>query len=290
MSREDTFFKPLPNMIFGEKSISFETPHVMGIINLTPDSFYTESRAVTENEILKLAEKHVIEGATFLDLGAASSRPGAELLSPETEIERIGNTIQFLKKRFPKTVLSIDTYHAKVAAYAIDQGIDLVNDITGGEGDAQMLPLISSKKIPYIAMHMRGTPQTMQSLTQYENPVTEVLDWLLQKSARLLQNNIEHFILDPGIGFAKNAEQNFQIIAEFDRFKALQRPLLIGISRKSFIYKSLGTTPEQALPATTALHLKCLEKGANILRVHDVAEAVDAIKIFQQLQGNDLNG
>lgn len=256
---------------------------VMGIINLTPDSFYAVSRKQSENEILETASKMVSEGADILDLGAYSSRPQSENISEETEWERMSLILPILRKEFPSLLLSVDTFRASVAEKALNEGMDIVNDISGGNLDEKMFPLIVKWNCPYIMMHMKGTPQTMSGLNQYSNLVQEVKDYFQEKITTLKSQGFEKIVIDPGFGFAKVGSQNFELLSKLEELKSLGMPILAGLSRKSMIYKTLGVDASEALNGTTALNMVALKNGANILRVHDVKEAVECVKLYSYL-------
>lgn len=256
----------------------------MGILNITPDSFYTASRATTETEILTAAEKMLTEGATLLDIGGYSSRPGAAHISAEEERNRVTQAVRSVIKAFPSAIISVDTFRADVAHQAVHEGAAIVNDISAGELDADMFPTIARLKVPYIAMHMRGTPQTMSGLTKYKNLVHEVAQYFAQKISALHTLGLHDVIIDPGFGFAKTTDQNFELLKHLDYFQLFDKPILAGLSRKSMVWKTLGIQPNDALNGTTALNMTALLKGARILRVHDVAEAVQTIKLFLKLQ------
>jgi dihydropteroate synthase len=255
----------------------------MGIINVTPDSFYEGSRAITDETILHQAEKMLAEGATMLDVGGYSSRPGAEDISEEEEAWRSVHAIKLINKKFPGTILSIDTFRAEVARQAVSEGAAIINDISAGELDSAMMETVAVLGVPYIAMHMRGTPQTMRTLTTYDNLHKEMALYFAAKLNRLHQLGVKDIMIDPGFGFAKTIEQNFQLLAQLDYFKFLNKPIVAGLSRKSMIWKTLSTTPEGALPGTIALNMVALLKGVSILRVHDVKEARDTINLFLNL-------
>ncbi|MFV8226780.1 dihydropteroate synthase [Christiangramia aquimixticola] len=263
--------------------IDLSTPKVMGIINITPDSFFSGSRKNLEKEILETAEKMLEEGATFLDIGAYSSRPGAEDISEETELERIIPALQLLIKEFPEALISADTFRSKVAERAINEGAALINDISAGLLDPDMLRIISRMQVPYIMMHMKGTPQTMKDLNQYEDLAGDVIFYFSERINAARKAGINDIILDPGFGFAKNIDQNYELLSKLELFSNLELPFLAGVSRKSMIWKRLKTTPEGALNGTTILNTICLTKGANILRVHDVKEAMECIKLTSEL-------
>jgi len=253
----------------------------MGIINLTPDSFYADSRKQDTASALQQAEKMLTDGATFLDIGAYSSRPGAEDISIQEEMDRLLPVVEAIAKAFPDAVLSIDTFRAQVAEAAINTGAHIINDIGGGELDADMFATVARLQVPYILMHMKGTPQNMNQLAQYEDVFNEVFDYFTDKYHQLKQLGVKDVILDPGFGFAKKTEHSYTLIKRLQDFNALQLPVLVGISRKNMIYKTLDITAAEALNGTTALNTIALTKGANILRVHDVKEAVEVVKIWE---------
>lgn len=260
-----------------------EKPLVMGILNITPDSFYSGSRVKNEQSILYKAEQMLNEGATILDIGGQSTRPGSNRLSANEELERVLPAIQLIKQQFPSCFLSIDTYHSSVAKEAVAAGADMVNDISAGSMDDQMFSTVAVLNIPYIAMHMQGTPDTMQQNPAYEHVTREVLDYFIKKTEQCNSAGIKDIIIDPGFGFGKTIVHNFQLLRELEVFQTLNYPLLAGLSRKSTIYKTLGTTTEEALNGTTVLNTIALQKGASILRVHDVKEAVEAITLVQSV-------
>lgn len=255
----------------------------MGILNVTPDSFHTGNRFGDEAALLERAEKMLSEGADFLDIGGYSTRPGAADISPEEEIRRVVPILEALSKRFPEAVLSIDTFRAAVARHATEAGAAIVNDVSGGLLDDAMFDTVAALGVPYILMHMRGTPQTMAGLNHYSDLIPDILDELHPKIARLRELGVKDIVIDPGFGFAKNAEQNYQLLRQADAFHAFGLPLLIGISRKSMIWKKLGIRPEEALNGTTVLNTIALQKGAHILRVHDVREARETIRLMEWL-------
>lgn len=266
------------------KLIDLSSPKVMGILNVTPDSFYDGGQYKNEKDILNQTEKMLDEGATFIDIGAYSSRPNANFVSEIDELKRIIPIVNLILNEFPETLLSIDTFRSTVAKSCVDAGACMINDISAGKLDDNMLPTIAQLNVPYIMMHMRGTPQTMQQQTQYDNIIRDILFYFSERMAAAKQLGIIDMIVDPGFGFAKNREQNFEILNELELFKMLDKPLLVGISRKSMIYKLLETSAQEALNGTTFLNAIALEKGANILRVHDVKEAVECVKLFGMLR------
>lgn len=255
----------------------------MGILNITPDSFYDGGRYLQESEILKQVERMMTEGADFIDIGAYSSRPGAQDISVHDEWKRLQPVLKTIKKEFPSALLSVDTFRSHIARQAVNEGVDIINDIMGGQPDAEMFKTISELKVPYIIMHMRGTPQTMTQLTSYENLLKEIIDYFHANLYQLKQWGITDVIVDPGFGFAKTADQNFEILSHLNYLQVLDKPLLVGISRKSMIWKTLNTTPDHAANGTTALHTYALLKGASILRVHDVREAKETITLLSKL-------
>jgi dihydropteroate synthase len=258
-------------------------PVVMGIINTTPDSFYGNSRVQTLTNALQTAEKMLKEGASILDIGGQSTRPGADLLPAAEEAARVLDVIAAIKKEFPESFVSIDTYQSAVAVQAIGSGADLINDISAGSFDGDMLAAAAGLHVPYVCMHVKGTPQTMHTDPSYRNVTEEVLDYFIERIDACTKAGIHDVIVDPGFGFSKNSLHNFQLLREFEAFSILRKPLLLGISRKSTVYKTLGVTPEEALNGTTVLHTAGLLKGATILRVHDVKEAVEAVKLTAYL-------
>jgi len=263
--------------------IPLDHPKVMGILNLTPDSFFDGGKYKDEKSILKQVEKMLHEGATFIDIGAYSTRPGALDVDESTELKRILPIIVFLLKEFPGTILSIDTFRSSVAKSCIAHGAAIINDISAGRHDEKMFDTVAELNVPYIMMHMRGTPQNMQQQTNYNDVFKEVLLYFSERLVLAKSKGIKDIIIDPGFGFAKTLEQNYRLLQQLDSFNLIEQPLLTGISRKSMIYKTLGTTAEYALNGTTALHMICLQKGAKILRVHDVKEAVECTKLYEQL-------
>ena len=270
--------------------LDLSTPKVMGILNLTPDSFYKDSRMLTAEQISQKVIQMLAEGADFLDVGAYSSRPGAVDLPIEEEKRRLSEGLAILRKEAPKAIVSVDTFRADVAKMCIEEfGAAMVNDISGGELDSKMFSTISCARIPYIIMHMQGTPQNMQQAPQYENVLKEVMLSFAKKVRKLHEMNVNDIIIDPGFGFGKTQAHNFELLAHLNEFDIFQLPILVGLSRKSMIYKTLDITPQDALNGTTVLHTIALSKGANILRVHDVKEAVEAIKLWQTVKNFEFN-
>lgn len=259
----------------------------MGILNLTPDSFYDGGKHKSENAVLTHVESMLNDGATFIDMGAYSSRPNAGHVSETVELQRLLPIIEAVLKRFPECLISVDTFRSKVAQKSIETGAALVNDISAGLLDQSMLPTIAQLQVPYIMMHMRGTPQTMQQHTQYDNLTKDVLLYFSGRIAHAKALGIIDIIIDPGFGFAKTTAQNFELLKHLELFKMIEKPLLVGVSRKSMVYKTLGTTPDQALNGTTVLNTIALQKGTNILRVHDVKEAMECIALMARVRNGD---
>jgi dihydropteroate synthase len=253
----------------------------MGIINVTPDSFFVGSRMTVLDELLSQAEKMINEGATILDLGGQSTRPGSEDVGVDGELSRVVPAIEAISRHFPEINISVDTYHARVARGAVEAGASIVNDISSGTLDANMIATVAALNVPYISMHMKGTPKTMNKLAEYEDVTLEVLNFFIQKIEECRLAGIKDVIVDVGFGFAKTATHNFTLLKNLAIFKILEKPLLVGLSRKATIYKTLGITPEEALNGTTVLNTIGLQNGASILRVHDVKEAVEAIKLLE---------
>lgn len=264
--------------------IDLSTPKVMGVINLTPDSFYDGGKLTSEKEILLQANKMLQEGATFLDLGAYSSRPGAQFVSEKEEIHRLLPVIKILLNEFPETLLSIDTFRSNVANESIYAGASLINDISAGTLDDHMFKIIAQHQVPYVMMHMRGTPETMMQNTDYTNLTKEVIYYFSERIAKARSFGINDLIADPGFGFSKTLDQNYDLFNDLELFRYLNAPLLIGISRKSMIQKKIKTTAADSLNGTTALHAIAIQKGASILRVHDVKEAFETINLLQNLK------
>lgn len=282
---EDKLFPPKITLNSRGKLLLLEDPWVMGIINVTPNSFYAKSRIGKDQpgQLRKKVEEMVMAGAKILDIGGYSSRPGAEDVSEKEELLRVIPLIEYIKKEFPDVLLSIDTFRSQVAEEAVENGVDIVNDISGGEMDVEMIPTVGRLKVPYICMHMRGNPKSMDQLTHYDNLENDILLYFNRKLKECAKDGIKDVIIDPGLGFSKTLEQNYRILKNLSYFNTINAPILIGLSRKSMIYKLLGITQEEALNGTTALHMAALINGAKILRVHDVKEAVESVKLFKQL-------
>ena len=256
----------------------------MGILNFTPDSFYSDSRIKTDSYLLHKVESMLSDGSTFIDIGAYSSRPGADFVSESEEIKRLFPALEIILKEFPETLISVDTFRSEIAEKAIDLGAALINDISGGNLDNRMFDLVAQKQVPYILMHMRGTPQTMSSLNVYEHLVLNVITELQQKVKILQEKGLNDIIIDPGLGFAKDLNQNYKIVKHLKSFELLGQPIIIGASRKSMIYKLLECKANEALNGTTVIHTASLLNGASILRVHDIKPAMEAIKITNLLK------
>jgi len=263
--------------------IDLQTPKVMGILNITPDSFYDGGQFNELDTALKQTEKMLAEGATFIDIGAASSKPGSALISPEQEADRLFPLLEGLIKRFPKTLFSVDTYNSSIAKQALKRGVSLINDISGGELDQNMLEAVAQFSAPYVCMHMQGTPEDMQLNPSYDSVVEEQLYFFAQKIEQMNQLGINDIIIDPGFGFGKTLEHNYTILKNLHQYHNLNTPILVGISRKSMVYKRLNIAATEALNGSTSLHTVALLKGANILRVHDVKEAMEVVELLQAL-------
>ena len=264
--------------------IDLSTPKVMGILNVTPNSFYDGGKHKEINSIIHQVDKMLSEGADFIDIGAYSSKPSAEFVSEEEEIKRLVHIIKELVETFPTIILSVDTFRANVARASVENGVAMVNDISAGLLDDKMLETVADLKVPYIMMHMRGNPQTMQSLTDYNDIVKEMIFYFSERIQKARSFGISDIVIDPGFGFAKTLEQNYEVLHKMELFSMLELPLLAGISRKSMIYKVLEKTPQEALNGTSVLNTIALQKGAKILRLHDVKEAVECIKLVSKLK------
>lgn len=266
--------------------VDLTIPKVMGVLNVTPDSFYDGGRYLSESSIVERTEKMLRDGADFIDVGGYSSRPGAEDVSESEERKRTTVAISAIAKSFPGTIISVDTFRSTVATAAVEAGASMINDISGGGLDPQMIDTVARLKVPYVLMHMRGNPQTMKTLAQYTNLVKEVIDYFHKRMEKLRQLDVNDIIIDPGFGFSKTIEQNFNLLHHLEKLSILGRPILVGLSRKSMIWKTLNTDAAGALNGTTAVNTIALLKGTDILRVHDVKEAREVIKLFTSLQVN----
>ncbi|RNC89409.1 MAG: dihydropteroate synthase [Allomuricauda sp.] len=266
--------------------IDVSMPKVMGILNLTPDSFFDGGKHGTDTAVLKQVERFLKDGATFVDIGAYSSRPDAKDVSETEELNRILGSLEKIVANFPEALISIDTFRSQVASACLERGAAMINDISGGAMDAKMLDVVAHYQVPYIVMHMRGTPQNMAQKTDYDDVTIDVMRSLSQKVLEATTKKVNDIIIDPGFGFAKTLEQNYELLNRLDLFQSFELPLLVGISRKSMIYKLLKTSAKDALNGTTALNTIALLKGANILRVHDVKEAMECVQLVGQLRTN----
>ena len=267
------------------KLIDLSIPRVMGILNITPDSFYDGGNLKNDSEILSLAEKMLTDGATFIDIGGYSSRPGATDILVDEELKRVLPVVTLLLKNFPEVLLSIDTFRAEVAKKTIEAGAAIINDISAGILDDQMFKTIAEYQVPYIMMHMKGSPQTMKEFADYKDVVSEVLFYFSERIATARSYGINDLVIDPGFGFAKTISHNFELLRNTEKLQIADLPILIGVSRKSMIYKTLDTSAAEALNGTTVLNTIALQKGASILRVHDVKEAVETVKLLDALKG-----
>ena len=265
-------------------------PQVMGILNITPDSFYAQSRKQTDKEISERASQILSEGGSIIDVGAYSSRPNALDISPEEEMSRLRKGLEIIRREHPDAVLSVDTFRADVAKMCVEEyGVAIINDISGGDMDKDMFPTVARLGVPYILMHIQGTPQNMQTAPHYDNIVRDVLIYFAERLAKLRDLGVKDIILDPGFGFGKTLQHNYELLSHLEELSVFQIPLLVGVSRKSMIYKLLGGGPEDALLGTTVVNTIALTKGANILRVHDVKPCADTIKIFLNCRGDGLS-
>lgn len=262
---------------------SFDRPLVMGILNMTPDSFYADSRVSGEIEVISRVRRLLDDGADIIDVGGYSSRPGADNVTEEEEINRIEKPIKIIHKEFPDVLISIDTFRANVARVALNSGASMINDISGGMIEPQIMNVAAEFSAPYILMHMRGTPQTMQTFTDYQDIVKDLVCYFQIQIQKAKNVGVIDIILDPGFGFSKNIDQNFELLKRMDEFKVLDCPLLVGVSRKSMVYKFLEISAEESLNGTTVLNTFALNKGASVLRVHDVKEARQAVDLMQKL-------
>lgn len=266
------------------KLLDLSHPVVMGILNVTPDSFYQNSRKQTENDIVKRVGQIISEGGTIIDIGGQSSNPKSSLLSAEEELERLKPALTAINREFPEAILSVDTFYGKVAEICVNEyGVTIINDISGGEIDKNMFETVARLKVPYVLMHMRGTPQTMSALTDYNNLLQDIFYYFSEKTAHLRQMGVNDLIIDPGFGFSKTLDQNYELMAALRGFKIFDAPILAGISRKRMIYNLTESSADESLNGTTVLNTFALQNGANILRVHDVKAAVEAIRITDKL-------
>ncbi|MGM9477916.1 dihydropteroate synthase [Pedobacter sp. GSP4] len=281
---EKNFFESKRSLNIKGKLIDLSSPKVMGILNITPDSFYSNSRTKSTDEALAKTAQFLKEGATFIDIGGYSSRPGAKDISAQEEVDRLVPVVESLAKEFPEAIISIDTFRAKVAEETIMAGAHIINDIAAGDMDGQMFETVAKLQVPYMIMHMQGTPQNMQENPVYNNVLLEVIDYLAKKVERLKALHIHDVVIDPGFGFGKTIAHNYELLNQMEAFKIFKLPVLVGFSRKGMIYKTLGTTAAEALNGTSVLNTIALQKGAGILRVHDVREAVECIRLVEMLK------
>lgn len=286
---KDTFFCPKRTLNLRGKIMNLSSPIVMGIINITPDSFYDGGKFQSTWQVVKHAEQLLSEGAAILDLGAASTRPGAGLVTAAEEKERLLPVVKGILRRFPEAILSIDTYNSETAIMAIEEGAHIINDISAGNIDPAMFDTIARLQVPYIMMHMQGTPANMQQNPVYKDLIKEISAFFAERINRLNQMGVNDIIIDPGFGFGKTIEHNYQLLNQLDFFRIFDLPLLVGVSRKSMVNRVLGTTPDEALNGTTVLNTIAIQKGANILRVHDVSQAMEAVKIVEMLKSQSEN-
>ena len=274
----------------GGKLIDLSLPKVMGILNITPDSFYKSSRVTEDKEIITTAVRMVNEGADFLDVGGYSSRPRAEDVPAEEEKKRVLHAIRLIRRELPQAVISIDTFRSEIAREAVsDCGTHMINDISGGEADENMFRIVKELNVPYIMMHMKGNPQTMQDNPEYDDIVADILKWFSHRIVKLQSAGVKDIIIDPGFGFGKTIKHNFEMLNRLGDFAVAGLPVIVGVSRKSMIWKSLSVTPEEALNGTSVLHAVALLKGADILRVHDVREAVQAVRLIEMVKTTETN-
>lgn len=282
----------MPRMTINIKGelLDLSRPVVMGILNVTPDSFYAESRNQSERNIIARVSEIMTEGGTIIDIGAQSTNPKSEFQTAAVERERLRFALQIINREFPEAILSVDTFYGDVARFAVEEhGVAIINDISGGQIDETMFDTVARLNVPYILMHMRGTPQTMQSLTDYDNLLQEILFYFSQKVNDLHQRGVNDIIIDPGFGFSKTLEQNYELMAMLRAFSTFRLPLLVGISRKAMIYRLLDKDPEDSLNGTTVLNTFAVQNGANILRVHDVKAAVEVVKITKALNAYNVD-
>ena len=272
------------------KLVTIDHPWVMGIINITPDSFYGGSRVNDEKTLVQRVRTMLADGADMLDVGACSTRPGSASVDAQGEMERLQRALAVIRREAPGVILSVDTYRAEVARRCVEEwGTDIINDISGGTLDGKMFETIARLHVPYVLMHMRGTPETMSSLIDYDNVAADVLEWMARRIDELRQMGVSDVIADPGFGFAKTVEQNYELLARLDAFHALEAPLLVGVSRKRMIYTPLNCAADEALNGTTVINTIALQQGAHILRVHDVRAAVEAVKLTTILRQAAIN-
>ena len=282
-------FKPYSLNLHG-RLVEIDRPWVMGIVNVTPDSFYSGSRATDELTLVECVHRLIAEGADLLDIGACSTRPGSQSVDAHGEMDRLQWALRIIRREAPDAILSVDTYRSGVARRCVEEwGVEMINDISGGTLDDDMFATVARLQVPYVLMHIRGTPDTMSSLTDYDNVTADVLEWMARRIDELRQLGVADVIADPGFGFAKTVEQNFELLNGLEAFHALNAPLLVGVSRKRMIYTPLDCTADKALNGTTIVNTLALERGAHILRVHDVRAAVEAVKLVSMMRHCDNN-
>lgn len=287
---QDTFFSPKPKLLLQGKEYYLDQPAIMGILNVSPDSFYDGGKYETEKTVLVQTEKLLAEGANFIDIGGVSSRPGAQKVSEEEERKRVIPFLKMILKKFPNVLISADTFRNKIANEALNEGAVMINDISGGRCEPEILKTIASFQCTAVIMHNRNNFENMHDKSFYKDIIKEAKKELAENCNEAVKSGIKSILIDPGFGFAKNTEQNFEILNKLDELSSINNPILAGISRKSMIWKTLDTTPENALNGTTALHMIALDKGAKVLRVHDVKEAKECITLFNKLKSNGKEG
>lgn len=282
----NSFFTPQQTLNIKDKLFNLSKPSVMGILNTTPDSFYSDSRIQNIDAALKKTEQFLNEGADFIDVGAYSSRPGSDNITVDEELQRLIPVVEAIAKKFPEAIISVDTFRANVAEESVLAGAHIINDIAAGQFDENMFETVARLQIPYIIMHMHGTPQNMHNNPVYENVLLDVVDYFSKKISALRNLGIKDIIIDLGFGFSKTLAHNYQLLNQLDNFKLFNLPVLVGFSRKSMIWKPLNITPQEALNGTTVLNTIALQKGANILRVHDVKEAKECIDLIEKMKNH----
>ena len=287
MKEQDSVFSSNFSLNLKGQLFDLSTPVVMGILNLSKDSFYDGGRFSEIDQALKHCEKMLLDGASIIDIGAASTRPGAKIISPEKQLEMLLAFLDKAKISFPQAIFSVDTVHAEVAKQCVEHAAHIVNDISGGQIDPNMFSTVAKLKVPYVLSHIKGKPENMQESPSYENVVKEVAFYFAENIDRLINLGVKDIIIDPGFGFGKTLEHNYDLLENLTYFKMLERSIMVGISRKSMVYKALNISSEQALNGSTALHMVALQKGAKILRVHDVREAMECIKLYQLLKADE---
>ncbi len=284
---QNTGFSTNKTLNINGRLVDLAMPKVMGILNVTPDSFYDGGKFTSDSAIAHRVEQMIKEGLDFIDIGGYSTRPGAPEVAEPEEAARVVRAISIIKKHFPDTIISVDTFRSSIASAAVNEGAGIINDVSGGQLDPEMFATIAKLNVPYILMHMKGSPQTMNKLARYDNLMNEIVDYFHSRIATLAMLGVKDIVIDPGFGFAKTREHNFTILDQLDNLQIIGKPLLVGLSRKSMIWKTLDISPEEALNGTTALHSVALLKGASILRVHDVKAAKEVIKLISVLNADE---